>query len=664
MKAGIYPQIRSCVCPGGGGIATFETKFHLLRKAPILLLLAFITFSKGEAQSTTSFFYPSSVTVNNLSSSQENRRQKLLAMPIAKSVQLVQINNLFPLLSSDLLPIILPNTTKTFTFATHYIRTYPNGDYTWSGELSSTEYCEDGITENDCFDGSFMTMKKDGHTYSELWFDTSYYQIRDLGEGVSALVEIDNTEIQEGCATPSDTPFSGGGGEQNAAERDDPPLCPVRVLILHTQAALDANPDIIALANAGFSSTKIALARSKVTENQLSITLAGIQPLTTIEWAKSGGPINTDIATLSTNDATTDFRTQYNADLVFILTAGGYTNATGAIVTFGDAVIDGATAFAIVEANAITAPQYTFAHEFGHLLGARHEGTDLCAADDDDSGLPDAHGYRFHKLCNCLIVQRKDYYTLMSTRCRNGSAKRIHNYSNPDVEYHNKNTGRVDKNNNAKILRDATCRISNYVVSNEVFVQIEGEDHTCPFMPVTLQAIVSGDEPISAYTFKWESSYDGNTWFDISQGTGLFFSTYTVLASGTSGVILHIRVTITTPSGAMDHAWHEVKSILDNSCPQRPSRSRFDSGSDKTVAVFPNPNTGEMTLIINDAKENNIGISLINPLGQTLFSQPDIFSEGDHFQSKIGMPNLPEGTYWLKVQNGEKLSFKKIFIVK
>ena len=85
-------------------------------------------------------------------------------MPIAKSVQLVQINNLFPLLSSDLLPIILPNTTKTFTFATHYIRTYPNGDYTWSGELSSTEYCEDGITENDCFDGSFMTMKKDGHT--------------------------------------------------------------------------------------------------------------------------------------------------------------------------------------------------------------------------------------------------------------------------------------------------------------------------------------------------------------------------------------------------------------------------------------------------------------------------------------------------------------------
>ena len=137
----------------------------------------------------------------------------MLAMPAAKSVQLVQVNNLFPLLSSDLLPITLPNTSKTYFFSTNYIRTYPNGDYTWFGELSSTELCEDGITKNDCFDGSFMTVKKDSQTFSELWLDTSYYQIRDLGEGLSALVEIANSEISEGCATPSGISFSEREGQ-------------------------------------------------------------------------------------------------------------------------------------------------------------------------------------------------------------------------------------------------------------------------------------------------------------------------------------------------------------------------------------------------------------------------------------------------------------------
>lgn len=660
--AGLQPILQnSRTCPAGGGIALPVPKLPFVSKVAGFLLFFLAYFAKTEAQNTTSFFYPSQVTVNNLSTNQEYRRQKLLAMPTSKSVQLIQLNNLFPTLINDQLPVILPNTAKTYTFSTNYIRTYPNGDYTWFGELSSNEYCEDGTTVNECFDGSFMAMKKDGQTFGELWLDTSYYQIRDLGEGVSALVELDNAEIVEGCATPSGTSFSGGG--QTVGERDELPLCPVRVLVLHTQAARDANPDIIALANAGIASTNITLSRSEVTPNQLSITLAGVQALTTAEWAETGN-INTDRFSLTPNVAIQGYRTQYNADLVFVLTAAGYGNATGAVVSFGDSVANGVSAFAIVEANAINAPQYSFAHEFGHLFGARHEGTDLCAADGDDTGLPDAHGYRFHKGCNCIVVQRKDYYTMMSTNCRNGSAKRIQNYSNPDVEYRNKNTGRVDKNNNAKVLRDATCRISNYVVSNEVYVRISGDDHGCPNTIVALQAIISGSEPLGPYTLKWESSYDWNIWFNVLEGSGPSYLNYNVIVPETAGDKLTIRLTLTTPSGHKVYAWHEVESIDSGGCPQqRFAKDRLNIIGQDGVSVFPNPNNGEMTLVVTGTKGNQVGFSILNLLGQTIQNQPSVFSDNDRFQALINIPNLPIGTYWVRVQNGEKTSFHKIAII-
>ena len=649
--------------PCGGGKVLFAQRLSINCKSTGFLLLFLACFANAGAQTTTSFFYPSLVTVNNLSPNQEFQWQQLLAMPTSKSVQLVQLNNLFPLLDNDLLPVILPNTTKAYTFSTSYIRTYPNGDYTWFGELTSTEYCEDESTVNECFDGSFMAMKKDSQTFAELWLDTSYYQIRDLGEGVSAFVELDNTQMVDGCATPSGTSYS--GGEQSSEERDGPPLCPVRILVLHTLAARTANPGIVALANAGIASTNIALSRSAVTSNQLSVILAGVQALTNSEWAESGD-IDIDRFSLPTNLAIAGYRAQYNADLVFVLTDSVYSNAAGAVTAFGDAVTSGDSAFAIVEVAEITAPRYTFAHEFGHLFGARHEGTDLCASDGDDSGLQDAHGYRFHKGCNCIFTERKDYYTIMSTNCRNGSAVRIQNYSNPDVEYKNKNTGRKDQNNNAQVLRDATCRISNYVVSNEVFAQIAGEDHGCPSTAVTVQANISGDEPIGAYTLKWESSYDWNTWFDVLEVSGIYYLGYTVITPDIAGDKIIIRLTVTTPSGHKIYAWHEVRSKNSGDCPlQRPTRDRLNLlDQNGGIAIFPNPTRGDITLVVDDVKGKYVGFSILNLLGQTMHSQPSVFSEYERLQAVISIPNLPEGGYWLRLQSGGKIKHQKIVIVK
>ncbi len=71
-----------------------------------------------------------------------------------------------------------------------------------------------------------------------------------------------------------------------------------------------------------------------------------------------------------------------------------------------------------------------------------------------------------------------------------------------------------------------------------------------------------------------------------------------------------------------------------------------------------------MTLIVTDAKGHHVGFSMLNIFGQTIQNQTSVFCENDLFQAIIDAPNLPDGTYWARVQNGEKITFQKIFIVK
>lgn len=100
-------------------------------------------------------------------------------------------------------------------------------------------------------------------------------------------------------------------------------------------------------------------------------------------------------------------------------------------------------------------------------------------------------------------------------------------------------------------------------------------------------------------------------------------------------------------------------------CPQRPTRDRLKLlDQDGGIVIFPNPTKGEMTLVVNDVKGKHVGFSILNLLGQTVHCQPSFCSEHDRFQAVVSIPNLPEGSYWLRLQSGEKIKYQKIAIVK
>lgn len=79
-------------------------------------------------------------------------------------------------------------------------------------------------------------------------------------------------------------------------------------------------------------------------------------------------------------------RDNTDADLIVLLTNGNYGGVRGIIRDF---ILDRAFGHAIVQVGAAASNAKTFSHELGHLFDARHN------YDNDNSGLPYAHGYSY-----------------------------------------------------------------------------------------------------------------------------------------------------------------------------------------------------------------------------------------------------------------------------
>jgi PKD repeat protein len=84
-----------------------------------------------------------------------------------------------------------------------------------------------------------------------------------------------------------------------------------------------------------------------------------------------------------------------------------------------------------------------------------------------------------------------------------------------------------------------------------------------------------------------------------------------------------------------------------------PGISRFD--------VFPNPNTGRFTLVMEGAPQTELELSFTNVLGQQLLSEKADFRTG-RLTKDFSFSELAAGVYILQVKSGEKALFKKLVV--
>ncbi len=561
------------------------------------------------------------------------------------------------------MPFFYYDSITVTTNAIHYIS---NDDYEFGGNIvMSSPYIND-TTIIDSFAtshfdiGTINLIADSGARYGNLIYNNDYYNITDLSGGIQIIYKKILSAGRCGDNTNSDDNRT----NQWTPNSDPCVYKRLKILFCFTQAGWTE-----AWHNYGGSMHSVA--------QQCLTSLANVWgysqnlPDFSEAWASAGEIMNTNL--IETNDAWEDIKTfsdqdisyyhyrqQYNADLVIFITNANYTDGTTGQSRKLGPWRD--SAFAIVEANYLFG-NYSFAHEIGHLFGARHEtcnddpGYPLSCDPNTDNSI--AHGVE-HDFVWYNWLHSVDY----------------HCYYHDIMAYKQSYAGN-------HVITTVPC----YSNTNENFDGPDGSPHSLgDYTTHDAAAEISNNyaEVISFYT-------DGNIPFSINVSTwapGLCGDPHNLRAhlnvvncngpdayyidwyANTSGVNLnnsHYASNVDHIEMAHGHHWVGYVKITDatnsnltwtagfNVASPAPCHQRFNdpSNSNKkstnSVAIFPNPNNGSFTLNINSIIDDKAAYEIINVMGQQVFQENIILNKGENI-FEITKNNFVAGYYIIRVK--------------
>lgn len=218
----------------------------------------------------------------------------------------------------------------------------------------------------------------------------------------------------------------------------------IRVLVVVTDGAVAAYAgDMQALVQLAVAESNQGYIDSNV---GITLELAGYETTRYIESDRAG----TDLSRfISTRDGVMDSihasRDEARADVALLM--GDIVGACGVASGIGSTA---ATAFAVVNWICATG-SHSFAHEIGHLQGARHD------IDTDRNTWPYAHGHGYRYQPQFGLRWRTIMAYDCITRCR-----RLNFWSNPDINYNGVPTGIAHRADNRRVLIDTKASVAAF----------------------------------------------------------------------------------------------------------------------------------------------------------------------------------------------------------
>jgi hypothetical protein len=284
-------------------------------------------------------------------------------------------------------------------------------------------------------------------TTGSFWTKEGLFTVKPLGKGLHAIIKRDLTKL------PKDHPPEFKRVEEDAKEKEakksdplaeDPPGGhDIAVLVVYTDKAAEKHDDIdffleslFELTNDTYSDSEIALELVRAHDTQVEYTESEV--------------ITTDLARLmdpgdGQMDNVHQLRDDHKGDVVVLLISDAdYAGYAAAILAD-----NGEEAFAVADID-YADWYYTFAHEIGHLQGARHD------PDHDPTETPYKYGHGYQHTAG-----NPKWRTIMAYNCE-GGCTRIGQWSNPSVEHAGNPTGTEELHDNARVLRGTATTIAGH----------------------------------------------------------------------------------------------------------------------------------------------------------------------------------------------------------
>jgi len=493
-------------------------------------------------------------------------------------------------------------------------------DYSWAGHIEGSFGHDNFVVNGDNITG-------------QVQYKQAQLQLKPLGEGKHVLLfvqpdlypedEDPNIDLPNGQSLASPK----GSSEDNdqhvaSAASSAAGDCPIRIIVVYTDdvAAAHADPrSEIQLATDYYNNANVS---SSVDH---SIELARIVE---ISYAESGSS-STDLNRFRlTNDGFLDdvhaLRTLYDADMCMLIPVDGGGFCGVAYLNSSATTAFGVTAYGCMAGN------LSFAHEFGHMYGARH-----------DIGV-DPNGTDNHGVIRPGILRR----SIMSYSTFCSGCQRIQYWSNNGVMVLGQTFGDVGTAENFNELNNSETTVRGFRTTAAAKTHNQND-------------VVYGDEEANARAIEWYATDATKTLEYESGSKGM-------LVAGDS---LTFRTGFHAKAGADVVAKLEGCNVP---APRPAARFSFSPGAAQQLDtkevfnLFPNPAGlgAEITIDFSVETEGFVGIEVYRVDGarvETVLYTPGM-AAGNH-RITYGSGNLSAGNYFMNVSTATSQATKPFTVV-